>query len=140
MRNYLSKRNESDGFGFNFFDDAFESFFSPMLFAPSTREMRTDIKETDTSFELAVDMPGYDKEQISLSLRNGYLTVEAQREDKQEEKYLKRERSYTCKRSYYVGEGVTEEDVKAKYDKGILSLTVNKPQQKKIENKTIPID
>lgn len=140
MKNFLTRKNQNEDFGFNFFDDAFDSFFSPVFYAPQHREMKTDIKETDNAYELSVDLPGYDKNEINLSLNNGYLTVEATREEKSEEKYLKRERSFTCKRSYYVGEGVTEEDVKAKYDKGILSLTVQKPQNKQLPNKTIQID
>lgn len=134
MRNYLSRKN--DTFGLGFFDDMFGDFFAPSFFRGGKSAMSTDLKELDTGYELSVDMPGFEKKDIELSLEGGYLTVSAKREEKEEEKnnYLRRERSFSCSRSYYVGDLVTEEDIKAKYDKGILTLIVPK-KEKEIEKK-----
>ena len=102
--------------------------------------MKTDIKETDGGYELFVDMPGFDKKDIALSLDNGYLTVEAKRAEKEEnENFVRRERSYSCSRSFYVGDAVTEEDVKAKYDNGTLNLFVPKKDKKELPKKNIEI-
>ncbi len=140
MRNYLTRRNND--FGFNFFDDAFENFFSPVFFKGTEHSMKTDLKETEKEFELSIDMPGYDKKDISLTLENGYLTVEAKREEKEEDSknYLRRERSFSCSRSYFVGEGVTEEDVKAKYNNGTLILNVPKKEKQIPQKKNIEIE
>lgn len=139
MRNYLTNRNNKLGFGF--FDDVFENFFTPSFY--SVREsMKTDIKETDAGYELAIDLPGYDKNDINLSLNNGYLSIEARREEKEEDKdsYVRRERSFSCTRSYYVGDTVTEEDIKAKYENGTLMLSVPKKDKKEIPPRKIQID
>ncbi len=139
MKNYLT--NRSNGLGFNFFDDFFDDFFKPSFYHGSTGSMRTDIKENENSYELSVDMPGFDKKDIALSLDNGYLTIEAKREDKEEsEKYVRRERNYSCRRSYYVGDGLQEGDVKAKYLNGTLFIDIPKNKQKQITKKNINID
>ena len=139
MRNYLSRRNND--FGFNFFDDMFENFFAPTVFTKKDYAMRTDVKQTDTGYELQVDLPGFEKKDIALSLDNGYLTIEAKREEKEEnENYLRRERSFSYKRSYYVGETVTEEDIKAKYLNGTLTVDVPKKDVKELPKKNIEID
>lgn len=140
MRNYLSRRNSDFPFG-SFFDDAFDDFFKPVFYGVKERAMQTDVKETDDGYLLKVDMPGFEKSDISLSLDNGYLTVEAKREEKEEDKgYIRRERNFTCKRSYYVGEAVTEEDVKAKYNNGTLELSVPKKDRKELPKKNIEIE
>lgn len=132
MKNYLSRRNDFD-LGFNNFFDGLDDFFSPVFFERKN-EMRTDVKNTDNGYELSVDMPGYDKGDISISLDNGYVTISAKREDKEEDdKYLRRERSYSCSRSFYVGDGLTEEDIKAKYNNGTLVIDIPK-----IEKKALP--
>ena len=139
MRNYLTNRNNKLGFGF--FDDVFENFFTPTFYG--VREsMKTDIKETETGYELSIDVPGYDKKDINLSLNDGYLTVEARREEKEEDNdnYVRRERSFSCTRRYYVGEAVSEEDIKARYENGILSLSVPKKDKKEIPPRRIEID
>ena len=139
MRNYLSRRNND--FGFNFFDDVFENFFTPTVFTKKDYAMKTDVKETETGYELQVDLPGFDKKDIALSLDNGYLTIEAKREEKEEsDNYLRRERSFSYKRSYYVGEAVTEEDIKAKYLNGTLTVDVPKKDVKELPKKNIQID
>lgn len=140
MRNYLTRKND-DFFGFNLFDGLFDDFFAPISYRKSFSEMKTDIKETDTGYCLSVDMPGFDKGDIKLSLKEGYLTVSASREEKEtEDSYVKRERSMTCSRSYYVGKEITEEDVKAKYVNGTLKIDIPKKQQKTIESKNIEIE
>lgn len=137
MRNFLI--NSKDGFGFNFFD-AFDDIFKPNALGFSSK-MRTDIKEKGESYELTVDMPGFDKSDINLVLDNGYLTIEAKKQEKEEDgKYIHRERSYSCSRSFYVGKNIKEEDVKAKYDNGTLILDFPKNDKKQIEKKNIHID
>ncbi len=139
MKNFLSRRND-DNWGLNFFDDAFDNFFTPMFFTGHNNYMRTDIKQTDDGYQLAVDMPGFDKKDISLTLDNGYLTVSAKTEQSEQDKYLKRERICNCKRTFYVGDAITEEDIKAKYDGGVLHLTVPKKEKQLPQKKTIQID
>lgn len=140
MRNFLSRRN--DNFGFNFFDEMMDDFFKPVVFSGGNRMMKTDVKETDGHFELFIDMPGYDKKEINLTLNDGYLTVSAKREEKEEDEknYTRRERSFSCSRSYFVGNAVTEEDVKAKYENGTLSLIVPKKDKKELPRKNIEIE
>lgn len=140
MRNYLARKN--DGWGFDLFNDVFDGFFNPSIYTSRNESMRTDIKQVDGGYELAVDMPGFDKKDISVNLEDGYLTVSASKNEKEEDKhnYLRRERSFSCSRSYYVGEGVTEEDVKAKYNNGILTLNVPNKEVKKLPHRNIEID
>ncbi len=139
MKNYLSRRNND--LGFSVFDDMFEDFFNPVVYT-GRHSMRTDVKKTDNGYELSIDMPGFEKDDIKISLSNGYVNIEAKREEKEEndKNYVRRERSYSCSRSYYVGDSVSEEDVKAKYRNGTLILTVPEKQQKNIENKNIQIE
>ena len=120
----------------------FDDFFKPVFYGVKENSMKTDIKETETEYELSVDMPGYNKEDITLSLDNGYLKVEAKREEKEEDKdnFIRRERSYSCARSYYVGDKVTEEDIKAKYDNGTLTLKVPKVQKEIPQKRNIAIE
>lgn len=138
MRNFLTNRRND--LGFNFFDDAFDSFFKP--FHMSVNSMKTDVKETDKGYELSVDMPGYDKGDIELSLENGYLTVKAEKVEREEEKdcFVRRERSSSCSRTFYVGDAITEDDIKAKYVNGTLILDVPKKEKALPEKKTIQID
>ena len=135
MKNYLQRRNERENDFLDLWNDPFEDFFKPFFYGGMTsKEMRTDIKETENGYEMQVDLPGFEKKDLKLSLNHGYLTIEAEKNEKEEDKhnYLRRERSYSCKRSYYVGNGVKEEDVKAKYENGILTVDVPK------ENKELP--
>ena len=138
MRNFLTKRTNDNPWAFNFFDD-FEDFFKP-VFVNRNYHMSTDIKENDKEYELSIDMPGYDKKDITLTLDKGYLTISAKRDENQEDGYIKRERSLSCSRSFFVGDNVTEEDVKAKYLNGTLSLTVPKKEKKEISAKNIVIE
>ena len=138
MRNFLTNRRND--FGFNFFDDAFEDFFKPVFYTRQ-EHMKTDVKETEKEYELAIDMPGFDKKDITLSLENGYLRVEAKREEKEDDgnNYVRRERSFSCARSYYVGDAVTEEDINASYNNGTLNLVVPKKQKEIPQKKNIEI-
>ena len=136
MKRELQTRNNYDLF------DVFDDFFKPMFFEEN-RELRTDIKETEQNYELDLELPGYGKDEIKVSLDNGYLTVSAEKHAKEEEgkKYLRREIRESTSRSYYVGTDVTREQIKAKYDNGILSLVVPKELPKKVpENNYIDIE
>lgn len=112
----------------NIFDDFFENPFS---MAP-TNAMKTDVRESDKGFELAIDLPGIRKEDVKAELNNGYLTVNASTSQNNDEKdskgaYIRRERFRgTYSRSFYVGEGVTEDEIKAKFADGVLRLEVPK--------------
>ena len=140
MKTYLQKRNNGDVF------DVFEDFFKPMFYDEQLDSMRTDIKETDDDYKLSIEMPGFKKDEIKVSLDNGYLTVSAEKAEKEEEgkeksaKYLRRECRVSCQRSYYVGDDVQVDSVKAKYDNGMLELTVPKAAPKKTETKSIAIE
>lgn len=108
--------------------------------------MRTDVHENDEGYEVDIDLPGFKKEEINLSLLNGYLTVSASKGlDKDEEdargKLIRRERySGAMQRSFFVGKEVCEEDIKAKFEDGVLKLNVPKKQPKLPEKKTIMIE
>ena len=99
--------------------------------------MKTDIRETDHSYELEMDLPGFKKDEIRVSLENGYLTVSAAKgldQDEQEKKtgkYIRRERyAGACERSFYIGEEVTQEEIKGEFKHGILKLTIPKKDAK----------
>ena len=138
MKTYLQKRT-GDVF------DAIEDFFKPMFYDEQLDSMRTDIKETDNDYQLSIEMPGFKKDEIKVALENGYLTVSAEKNEQQEEggenaKYLRKECRVSCQRSYYVGDQVQEEAVKAKYENGMLLLTVPKEEPKKLAAKSIAIE
>ncbi len=97
--------------------------------------MKTDIRETDTGYELEIDLPGFKKEDIKVSLENGYLTISAAKNLEEENKgkkngrYIRRERyAGSCQRAFYVGEGITQEDIKGQFKHGILKLSVPKKE------------
>lgn len=125
------KRNE-----FNLFEDIFDD---PFFEKRETKLMKADIKEKGDNYVIDVDLPGYEKDNIEIELENGYLKVTAkvnQNIDDENEKYIHKERFYgECSRSFYVGDNIKEEDIKAGFKNGILSLTVPKNEQKKIEEK-----
>lgn len=105
----------------------------------SSSLMRTDIRETDGSFELDIDLPGFKKENVNAQLENGYLTINASKSSDQDEKdsqgkYIRRERfTGHCSRSFYVGENITQQDIKAKFENGILKLSIPKKDAKQVE-------
>ena len=127
-------------FGENLFDDFFTD---PVFNMTTTNRMSTDIKEKDNGYELAMEVPGFDKEDLKLDLEDGYLTVSAEHNKTNEEKdneghIIRQERYYgNTKRSFYVGDAVTKEDIQAKYDKGVLNIFVPKKEVKKIEDKQL---
>ena len=103
--------------------------------------MKTDLKEHDEGYELKVDLPGFKKDQIQLHLENGYLTVQAakglEEEDKDKKGRLVHQERFTgsMARSFYVGENLTEEDIKAKFEDGVLTLEFPKAEQKKLQER-----
>ena len=123
---------------FPFFDDRDMKKMEKKLYGRHGRNlMKTDIRETDGSYELEMDLPGFKKDEIQVSLENGYLTVSAAKgldQDEQEKKtgrYIRRERyAGACQRSFYVGEDVTQEDIKGEFKHGILKLSIPKKEAK----------
>ena len=100
--------------------------------------MKTDVKEKEDSYVLEMDLPGFEKDEIQISLDDGYMTINAVKgldkdeKEKDSGKYIRRERYVgSCSRSFYVGENITEEDIKAEFKHGILKLTVPKKEPKK---------
>ena len=134
--NYMTRAISNN----NFFDEVFNSFFVPANSIERAVGMRTDIRENEKGYDLDIELPGFNKDQISVDLDEGYLIVKANKEELTEQKYLRKERVCSYSRSYYVGKDVTVEDVSAKYENGILSLFVPKDVQKKIESKKITIN
>lgn len=133
-------------FGENLFNDDWMDFGFPevdkaLYGKHANNVMKTDVKETDTGYEVDIDLPGFKKDEINAQLDNGYLTISAAKGlDKDEKdrkgKYIRKERyAGAMSRSFYVGEGITQEDIKAKYEDGILRLSVPKKEAKAVENK-----
>ncbi len=129
------------------FDTVFDDMFtSPFFTSRSDMAMKTDITEKDGSYLLDMELPGCKKEDIRLELNNGYLNVSASRNTSKEEKddkgnLIRQERySGSFSRSFYVGEGVREEDIKASYDNGELKISFPKEADKLPEKKRIMIE
>jgi len=129
-------------FGNDFFDDFEKSFPLRMNWGRETDNlgglMRADVKESKDGYEVHLDLPGFKKEDVKVQLKDGYLTVTATRQssldDDKNEKFIRRERYMgSVSRSFYVGENLTEEDIKAKYDNGTLILSLPKVPEKKVE-------
>ena len=124
-----------------------EMFRDPFFTEGESKLMKTDIKEKKDKYLIDIDLPGYDKDGIKIEIQDGYLTVHAKvnKEDNDEEKgkFVRKER-YTgeCSRSFYVGDSIKEEDVKAKFKNGTLTLEVPKKEEHKEieEKKYIPIE
>ena len=138
-------------FGESLFDDLMdfrfpteEEFFgkrNPLFGKHGKNLMKTDIREKGGSYELDIDLPGFKKDEIKVELDNGYLTISAAKglnkdEKDKKGKYIRQER-YTgaMQRSFYVGDALTQEDVKAKFENGILKLSLPKKDAKAIEEK-----
>ncbi len=115
----------------NLFDEMFKEFFleSPAWFNQS-QMMKTDVQEKDGNYLIDMELPGFTKEDLHAELRDGYLTITASRNENKEEKdgnYIRRERfTGSSRRSFYVGDKVKEEDIKASFKDGILRLSVPK--------------
>lgn len=145
-------------FGENLFEDFFdfpdfekmEQQMNKKLYGHHAKNlMKTDIKEKEDTYELQIDLPGFQKDEIKVQLENGYLVISAARgldQDEQEKetgKYIRRERyAGSCQRSFYVGTNVQQEDIKAEFKHGILSLTVpkDKPAIEQKKNHYIAIE
>ena len=136
----------------NVFDDWFDDFglekemrdLNRKIYGRrASREMLTDVREHEDHYDLEIDLPGFKKEDLTVELNNGYLTVTANKGHDQEEKnkegkIIRQERySGTLSRSFYVGEEITNEEIKAKYEGGVLTVSLpKKDQTKQIENKS----
>ncbi|MBQ5445083.1 MAG: Hsp20/alpha crystallin family protein [Lachnospiraceae bacterium] len=124
-------------FGENLFDDFFDNSFRD--YSGTQELMKTDVKENENDFEIDMSLPGVNKEDIKAELNDGYLTVSAStsnvKEDNDEKKrYVRRERYYgSCSRSFYVGDQVKQDEIKARYENGVLSLNIPKKEEKKTE-------
>lgn len=133
----------------NLFDDFFGVTYprKSVTRQPVNSLMKTDIRETAEGFNLDIDLPGYTKDEVVAELKDGYMTISAEKKSEEEKteddgKYIRRERFYgSCSRSFYVGEQITEEDVKAQFEDGILKVFVPKKEyvQKVPEKKLIAI-
>ena len=135
-------------FGENLFDEMMDSFNdeffgkrNPLYGKNASRVMKTDIKEVDGRYVIDIDLPGFKKDEIHAELKDGCLTISASKgldkdENDKKGRYIRQERyAGACSRSFYVGEGITQEDIKAKYEDGILRLSVPKKEAKAVENK-----
>ena len=131
-------------FGENLFNDDWMDFSFPdidkALYGKHAKnEMKTDVRETEDGYELDIDLPGFKKDEVTAQLDNGYLTIQASKGlDKEQKdkkgKYIRKERyAGSMSRSFYVGDAITEEDVHAKYEDGILKLSVPKKEAKAVE-------
>ena len=133
-------------FGENLFDDFFDDDFmrfpvwsgrSPLYGKHAKNLMKTDVRETENAYEVDIDLPGFKKDEISVELKDGYLTISAAKgldkdEKDKEGRYIRQERyAGACSRSFYVGD-VESKDISAKYEDGILKLTLPKVEKKEL--------
>lgn len=135
---------------FPFFDNRAGRDVEKKLYGRRAKNlMKTDIKELDGAYELIVDLPGFKKEEVQVALEKGYLTINAAKgldkdeQEKESGRYIRRERyAGACQRSFYVGEQLTQEDIKGEFKHGILKLTIPKKEAKPAveENKYITIE
>ena len=138
-------------FGENLFDEFFANPFGMVNTAPAEEVlygkhgrnlMKTDVREMDNSYELDIDLPGFKKDEITVDLKNGYLTIGASKGLDRDQKdtngkYIRRERyAGVCSRSFYVGTAVRPENIGAKYEDGILKLSVPKTVKKELPEST----
>ena len=122
------------------FEDEFFGKHNPLYGKHAKNMMKTDVRETDGSYEVDIDLPGCKKDEISAELKNGYLTISAAKgldkdeKDKKTGNYIRRERyAASMSRSLYVGDDVAQEDIHAKFENGILQLTIPKKDAKAVE-------
>ena len=135
-----------DWFGFPTFPE-FHDIDRKLYGKHAHHEMKTDVHEHDDHYEIDIDLPGFQKDELTLNLENGYLTVGAakglDKEHKDKKGKVIRQERYAgaMRRTFYVGEALTEEDIHAKYENGVLSLTIPKKDQKELpERKSIAIE
>ena len=123
----------------DFMTDPFDSFFGGLAQPQATPNlMRTDIKENDAAYEIVIDLPGFEKENVAAELKDGILKISAKTSQDSEEStgtFLRRERfTGQCSRQFYVGEDIEEADIKARFDNGTLQISVpKKVEQPKLE-------
>ena len=127
-------------FGENLFNDDWMNFGFPevdkaLYGKHAGHEMKTDVRETEAGYEVDIDLPGFKKDEINVELNNGYLSISAakglDKEEKKEGKYIRKERyAGSMSRSFYVGDGVKQEDIKAQFEDGTLKLFVPKEAAK----------
>ncbi len=142
-------------FGENLFDDWMDDFDkefwpakNPLYGKHAKNMMKTDVRETDDAYEVDIDLPGFKKDEVNVQLNEGYITISAAKgldkdeKDKKSGKYIRRERyAGSMMRSFYVGTDVKQEDIHAKYENGILQLTIPKKEAKAIaQNNYIAIE
>ena len=138
-------------FSENFFDDWMDYSFprvdvDKQLYGKNAnRVMKTDVREHEDGYEVEIDLPGFKKDEIDVQLEQGYLTVKAakslEKDEKKRGKIIRQERySGTMSITFYVGDGVTEEEIKGKFEDGVLKLSIPKAQAKIPEKKTICIE
>lgn len=138
-------------FGEDLFDDFFNDPFgmmnvsegrSPLYGKHAKNLMKTDVRETEGTYELDVDLPGFTKDEVNVELKNGYLTIQAAKgldkdQTDKKGKYIRQERcAGACSRTFYVGEGVEPEDVTARFENGILQLSIPKEAKKQLPKNT----
>ena len=139
-------------FGENLFDEFFNDPFEMNMLLPRGRDplygkhsknlMKTDVRETENSYELDIDLPGFKREDVNVELKNGYLTIAASKsldkdEKDQKGRYIRQERyAGAMSRSFYVGEDVQPSEISAKFENGILQLSVPKAEQKRLPKTT----
>jgi len=138
-------------FGENLFDDFFNDNFGmlPMmgsrdpLYGKHVKNlMKTDVRETESSYELDVDLPGFKKDEVSVDLKDGYLSISAAKsldrdEQDKQGRYIRQERyAGACSRSFYVGEGVRPEDVSARFEDGILKISMPRQERPQLPKST----
>ena len=132
-------------FGENLFNDDWMNFGFPevekaLYGKHASHEMKTDVRETDSGYEVDIDLPGFKKDEINIQLDNGYLSISAAKgldkdEQDKEGKYIRKERyAGSMSRSFYVGNAITQDDIKARYESGILRLSVPKKAAEEIES------
>ena len=144
----IFRDNLFDGmFDFDDFDKEFNRMMRPLYGKHAQNMMKTDVRETDNSYELDIDLPGFKKDEIKVELDNGYLSISAAKgldkdEEKKDGKYIRRERyAGAMNRTFYVGDNLTQQDIQAKFEDGILKISVPKKDVQQIEqNKYIAIE
>ncbi len=140
---FFDRLYQDPWFGFN--DHEFKNLEKKLYGHRAKNVMNTDIKESDSGYEMTIDLPGFKKDEVKVALENGYLTISAAKgienseaeseEEKKKGNYIRRERySGSCERSFYVGEYLKVEDIKAEFKHGILKLDIPKKEQQQIEN------
>lgn len=136
-------------FGENLFDDFFSDPFAmmttgrnPLYGKHAKNMMKTDIRETENTYELDIDLPGFKKDEVNVELKNGFLTINASKgldKDETDKKgnYIRQERYVgACSRSFFIGEHVEPSDISAKFEDGILQLSIPKEAPKQLPKST----